>query len=705
LNRLTAEGGLSRNSGAGGGEEIIHLQRLVVEQCPLSVIITDSKARIIYVNPAFVERSGYSVDEVLGRNPKFLKSGKTDPAIYAEMWATITRGLPWRGEFKNRKKNGEHYWDYGSISPVMNAKGEITHYVALQEDVTTQKEAERELRLHSRAVEQSPTSVVITDSEGIIVYVNPTFTAITGYTFDEVIGQSPSMLKSGQTDEDVYHDLWNVIRSGKTWRGALMNKKKNGELFWEATSISAVTDPDGTITHYVAVKEDVTEHKKAEATIQYLAHHDDLTGLANRALFQSRLHDAIAQAKRTGKPFALLVIDLDHFKNVNDTLGHPVGDQLLKRAADELKRCVRETDTVARLGGDEFAVVATNLTGTADAATIADTIIRAFSRPFVVGGTEVHTGTSIGISIFPSDDESPDKLLGHADMALYHAKSLGRMNFQFFSQEMNLEIHRRRTLEVELRRAIEAGDLHLHFQPKLHCDNLDVIGVEALCRWVHPDHGAIPPDEFISVAENSGLILPLGEQVLRQACTQWRDWQSAGLPPIPIAVNLSAVQLKHLDFMTLVMRIIDETGIEPSQLELEITESMVIDNIEAAVEILRRLQENQVRLSMDDFGTGYSSLSYLKRLPIHSIKIDKSFVQDVTNDADSKFISKAIVMLGQSLNLTVVAEGVETDEQFEYFRSLGCDAMQGYFVCPPLPADQFAAWYGERFQVPQRVFA
>jgi diguanylate cyclase (GGDEF)-like protein/PAS domain S-box-containing protein len=700
-----AEGGLSKKPAPQEAEEIVHLQRLAVEQCPLSVIITDSDAKIIYVNPAFVERTGYSTDEVLGRNPNILQSGETDPALYAEMWATITRGLPWRGEFENQKKNGEHYWDYGSISPVMNAKGEITHYVALQEDITAQKESEQELRLHSRAVEQSPTSVIITDSTGTIVYVNPTFTEITGFTFDEVVGQKPSMLKSGQTEEHVYHDLWSVIKSGKTWRGALMNKKKNGELFWESTSISAVTDAEGTITHYVAVKEDVTEHKKAEATIHYLAHHDSLTGLANRTLFQSRLHDAIAQAKRTGKQFALLVIDLDNFKNINDTLGHPVGDVLLQKAAVELNRCVRETDTVARLGGDEFAVVATNLTGTADAATIADTVIRAFSKPFVVGGTEVHTGTSIGISIYPTDDESPDKLLGHADMALYHAKSLGRMNFQFFSQEMNLEIHRRRTLEVELRRAIEAGELHLHFQPKLDCDSLDVIGVEALCRWSHPDHGTVSPDEFISVAENSGLILPLGEQVLRKACSQWREWQNAGLPPIPIAVNLSAAQLKHLDFMTLVLQIVEETGIEPSQLELEITESMVIDNIESAIEILRRLQEHEVRLSMDDFGTGYSSLSYLKRLPIHSIKIDKSFVQDITNDSDSKFISQAIVMLGKSLNLTVVAEGVETDEQFDYFKGLGCDAMQGYLVCPPLPAEHFAAWYTERFPVPQRVSA
>ncbi len=440
------------------------------------------------------------------------------------------------------------------------------------------------------------------------------------------------------------------------------------------------------------------ERKKVEQQLVTLAQYDSLTGLANRTLFHARLVDAVAQAKRTGQLVAVLLLDLDNFKDVNDTLGHPAGDMLLTLVSKRLTACARETDTVARLGGDEFAVIATNVTHGDGAAALARKLIDVLAAPFTLNGQEVFTATSIGITLFPLDGKEPDQLLKNADMALYQAKAEGRGRHRFYDAKMNARAQARKTLETEIRRALESHEFRLHFQPKVNTASGELTGVEALIRWQHPERGMVLPGEFIPVAETTGLIVPLGEWVLRTACAQSAAWQEMGLPPIPVAVNVSAVQFRGTDLIHTVARAIEEAGIDPVCLELELTETTIMDETEVMTELLHRLRDLRLNVAIDDFGTGCSSLLRLKELPINKLKIDLSFVRNVTNDPANAAITKTIIALAKNLNLGVIAEGVETAEQFAFLRHHECEEVQGYYISRPLSADQFTVWYGERLQ-------
>ena len=469
--------------------------------------------------------------------------------------------------------------------------------------------------------------------------------------------------------------------------------RADGERIWIQTTVRVVNWNGARATQHWFI--DVTERKRAEQRLARLASYDVLTGIANRTTFQTELRQAIAQVGRSDRGGALLLLDLDNFKDVNDSLGHPAGDILLKHVAQRLLSRSRETDIVARLGGDEFAIVANNLTDSTGASVIAHTVEEALSKPFDLDGAKVFTKASIGITLFPEDSTNPDTLLKNADMALYQAKNGGRGKFSFYNADLNAKALRRKALESALRTAIADDGLSLHFQPKVDIARERVVGVEALLRWSHEEHGNISPVEFIPIAETSGLIVPIGDWVLRKACEQMLDWRADGLPPIPIAVNLSAEQFKRTDLVDAVGCLVSDFGIDPGWLELEITESMIMENVDSTVDALHGLHDIGVSLAIDDFGTGHSSLAYLKRFPMDKLKIDRSFVRDVVDDPDDAAIAQIIINLAKQLNLDVIAEGVETVDQIDFLRQNGCDVVQGYHYSPPVDASTFLQWYSD----------
>ena len=437
------------------------------------------------------------------------------------------------------------------------------------------------------------------------------------------------------------------------------------------------------------------ERKRVERRLTFLAECDTLTGLANRAVFHSRLADAIAQAHRNDSVMAVLLLDLDQFKDVNDTLGHPVGDLLIQQAAKRLSQCTRASDTVARLGGDEFAVVATNLAQTEDITVLARKISEDLAEPFDLDGNLISTSASIGNTVYPLDNGDPHQILKHADLALYQAKRTSRGSFHYYDAELNAQAQQRKWLENQMRTALESQQFILYYQPKVNIVGGEVVGAEVLLRWRHPECGMVGPAQFIPIAESTGLIVPLGEWVVREASKQCVAWRRQGLPPIPLAINVSAVQFRRSELVESIAEIIEETQIDPTWLELEITESMIMDRVDPMMALLHRLHEIGIRLAIDDFGTGHSSLSYLRRFSVDTLKIDRSFVRNVENDADDATIAKAIISLGKSLNLRVIAEGVETERQLDFLREHGCEEAQGFFFSRPVSADDFAGWYRE----------
>lgn len=552
------------------------------------------------------------------------------------------------------------------------------------------KKTEDNLRKLSRAVEQSASAVFITDRNGVIEYVNPWFCRITGYTPEEVIGKTPSILKSGETHPETHKRMRDTLLSGKEWTGELHNKKKNGETYWCLEVISPLKDDNGEITHFVAVTEDISERKQTEQTIRHLAFHDPLTGLPNRRLFTDRLHQAAASRHRSGNTFALMLFDIDRFKTINDTLGHDIGDALLKAVAARLLASTRQGDTLAHMGGDEFALIALEISQPEDVAYMAEKLLTILQEPFLLFGHELLITASIGITLFPNDAPNAEALVKNADIALYRAKDLGRNNFQFFTGDMNTAMMERLRLENAMRWAIERGEFMLHYQPQVNVQSRRIHGAEALIRWKHPELGMVSPAQFIPLAEETGMIVEIGEWVLRTACAQAKAWQVAGMPT-RVAVNLSARQFHHGDLADVIAGILEEIDLGPELLEVELTEGILMEDTSQTAAILEKLHTMGVQISIDDFGTGYSSLSYLKRLPIDILKIDQSFVRDIHTDPDDRAIVNAVIALAHSLKLKVVAEGVETNEQLDFLREHACDLVQGYLFSRPITGDAVLA--------------
>ncbi|MCW9015000.1 MAG: EAL domain-containing protein, partial [Gammaproteobacteria bacterium] len=556
-------------------------------------------------------------------------------------------------------------------------------------DRERRQKAEDELRKLSTAIEQSVSSIIITNAKGTTEYINPQFHLTTGYSSDEVIGHRFNLVSSGQTPPATYRDLWNTIKQGKVWEGELLNKKKNGELYWELVSISPVRNREGKIAHYISVQHDITERKALEEQLNFMAYHDELTRLPNRILLADRFEQLTSHARRSQGKIALLILDLDRFKLINDSLGHRIGDQLLIEVARRLKHIARSSDTIARYGGDEFVILVNGFTQIETLIDLAQRLIEVFAEAMIIEEHSLHVSASIGISVWPDDGDDMETLLRQADTAMYLAKDSGRGQFQFFTDELNQQISQRLRLENDLRQAMSNDELELYYQPQIQLASGTIIGAEALIRWNHPELGQIPPVQFIPLAEETHLIRPIGAWVLQSACNQAVQWIDSGHPELSIAVNVSARQLDDKDFVSQLKTILENTGLDPDRLEIEITESAVMIHPEKMLDLLNNIKQLGVKLSLDDFGTGYSSLSYLRRFPFDKLKIDRSFIMEITNKPQDAAIARSISEMAHDLNMTVLAEGVETDIQAAYVRRCCCDEIQGYLISRPLPAAEF----------------
>ncbi len=574
---------------------------------------------------------------------------------------------------------------------------ELSHTVALlQQENARRVQAEERMGLMAKVFEHSGEAIVITDSSNRILATNASFTRITGYHQEEVLGQEPRILKSGREAGSFYESMWETLLTNNYWQGELYGRRKQGDIFPKLLSLSVVRDSQGRIVNYIGNFTDISELKQAAQKIDYLAHHDVLTRLPNRISLKEKLATALEMAKQNDSHLAILSIDLDHFKCINDSLGHHMGDKLLSDVASRLAEGVRNFDIVARLGGDEYAVVLPQITSGTASAPIAGKIREDLSRTFHLENREVVITASIGISVFPHDGETAEELMKHADIAMHHAKATGRNNCQFFKREMNVVAQERFLLERNMRIALEQEEFLLHYQPQIDITTGRVIGVEALLRWQHPERGLIPPDTFIPLAEVTGLILPIGDWVLETACRQMLAWIAEGIPPLRMAVNLSAKQFEQETLPDTVRKIIVKTGLAPHLLELEITESAAMADPEATIRHLRKLRDMGVELAIDDFGTGYSSLSYLKLFPVNRLKIDRSFVKDLETDLDDAAIAAATIALAHKLGKEVVAEGVETEGQLSFLRDQQCDVIQGYLFSRPRSAGDISGYLRER---------
>ncbi|MCG6967885.1 MAG: EAL domain-containing protein [Chromatiaceae bacterium] len=567
-------------------------------------------------------------------------------------------------------------------------------------DISSRKKSEEDLKLVAGVFDNTPEAILVTDADARILRVNRAFTEITGYSAEEAVGQTPRLLRSGYHDESFYRSFWTSLNETGGWRGEIRNRNKSGEIFPAWENVSAVKNNAGRTVQYICIFSDISEKKLSEERLRKLAHYDVLTDLPNRLLFNERLDHALKRVQRSGHQLALLFLDLDHFKNINDSLGHPVGDAVLRLVAERLTRTVREEDTVARLGGDEFVVILEDLHRAEDAANVAAKLVEAMEHPFLVDGQELNVTTSIGIGLCHDASEDSTTLVKNADSAMYHAKQAGRNQYQFYKPELTVAALRRVQLGGELRRALDRGEFEVWYQPLLRLSDGVVFGAEALLRWRHPERGLVAPGTFIPLAEEQGLIGPIGDMVLETACRQLRTWLDSGMSLEKISVNVSGHQLSKGDFAATVARNLRAARLSADQLELELTESTIMERTKQSLGLMGRLKKLGVTIAVDDFGTGYSSLHYLKILPIDKLKIDRSFVQDVPQDASDVAIVRAIIALGQSLNLDVLAEGVETAEQQAFLLGEGCDEVQGYLFGRPLPPDEFVtAWKPEHSAV------
>lgn len=616
------------------------------------------------------------------------------PKLQSATRQALSTGRPYDIQVRLARPGKIQPWVQLTCQPVVD-DGQVERLVGAVQDITSRMEAEKSLRQAARVFESTAEGVVITDPDEHILAVNKAFTEITGYSEDEVLGETPRLLKSGRHHKSFYQTLWEELEQTGFWRGEIWNSHKNGDVYPELMTISAVLDDAGEVTHYVGVFRDITHIKRSEEQLAFLAHHDPLTGLPNRSLFQLRLEHCIQRAHRNGRKVALLFLDLDRFKVINDTLGHLFGDALLKQAAESLARQVRAEDTIARLGGDEFVIVLEEIGSVNDAAIFAERILTIFSRPFRIRERDLFVTASIGISIYPDDGKDLDTLLRHADIAMYRAKDLGRNAFALFEPSMTEGADDRFRLETDLRHAVERRQLALHYQPQIVLADRRLIGVEALCRWHHPELGAIPPSRFIPLAEDIGMIDQLGAWVLEESSRQLATWDRDGFRVPRLAVNLSMQQLESRELVDYVRSVLQTSEIDAQRLELEVTESMIMRDPERAVAALQELRSLGITLAVDDFGTGYSSLAYLKRLPLNRLKINRSFVEHLTTDSNDDAIVRAIIALGESLGLATIAEGVETREQADFLMEEGYAEVQGYLFGRPLPPDALAsAWSG-----------
>jgi diguanylate cyclase (GGDEF)-like protein/PAS domain S-box-containing protein len=803
-------------------EERLHLQAAALESAANSILVSDREGTILWVNRAFSDLTGYAAEEVRGRNPRLLMSGKQSKEFYAKLWQTISTGNIWHGEFTNRRKDGSLYEEEQTITPVRSGRGDITHFVAVKQDITERKRSEETLKnsenkyralfedsadanwlmneegfldcnsaalqmfgysagdrmllhpadisppnqpdgtpsrtaadqkiaaaflngkerfewLHQRKngavfpsevcltaltlsgrptllatvrditerkhaeegllfktalleaqAETTLDGILAVDESDHIVLANKQFGLHLEIPFELLSTRDDRIVLKHLTDKveapDAFIERVKYLNSHRDEKSRDELRFKNGKIFdrYSAPLVDSKRRYRGRIWYF----RDITARKLAEERVQFLAYYDALTGLPNRTLLQDRLGKALAGARRRKDKVAILFFDLDRFKDINDSLGHSVGDILLQEVAGRLKTWAREQDTVARVGGDEFLIVLTGLTDVADAAVATERIVNLMTVGFVVQGHPVNVSCSIGVSIFPEHGADVETLIKNADAALYSAKENGRNRFRFFTEDMNAQAVERLTLENSLRLALAQKELFLMYQPQMDIATGRITGLEALLRWQHPDLGLVPPDKFIRIAENSGLIVPIGEWVLRTACSQARKWQDEGVTAVSVAVNVSAVQFRQEGFCEVIRRVLHETGLAPQYLELELTESLLLANADLMLSVVQELKAMGVSLAIDDFGTGYSSFSYLRQFRVSKLKIDRVFIRDVAVNPDDAAITTAIISMAKSLHLKVIAEGVEEEAQMSFLRAHQCDEIQGFYFSKPLVVDK-----------------
>ncbi|MDX8129410.1 EAL domain-containing protein [Methylomonas sp. OY6] len=665
--------------------------RLLLKHSPIGIFHYDTDLIVTYCNEPFAAILQNSVDNVVGLDIK----GFNDGSILAALHQALNgEKVSYEGNFRPAPDAAGIVIDM-SCAPSRDGAGKIVGGIAIIRDISERKQAEEMLRISAIAFE-SQAAMIVTSPDAIILRVNRAFTALTGYEAQEVMGQTPQMLNSGRHDKGFFTAMWTSLQETGHWQGEIWNRHKNGLIVAQWLTIAAVVAPDGRITHYVGTFSDITENKDAVAEIHRLAYYDPLTHLPNRRLLQDRLGQELVAGARNGLYGAILFLDLDNFKTLNDTRGHEAGDQLLIEVARRLRTSVRECDIVGRLGGDEFLVLLSDLSADVELAAmqtkqVGEKLLDALAHPYDINGYEFHCSASIGIRLY-RDHELAEELLRHADLAMYQAKMAGRNAVRFFDPSMQALATARADLEKDLRLALSQNQFKLYFQAQIY-RNHQVVGAEALLRWQHPQRGLVSPLEFIALAEKTSLILPIGQCVLEAACTQLKQWeQHARSRQFRLAVNVSARQFRAADFVEQVRRTLDSHGVNPDLLELELTESLVLENINDTISKMHALREMGVRFSLDDFGTGYSSFSYLTQLPFDQLKIDRSFVHNIGIKTSDAVIVQTIIGMAHNLEIEVIAEGVETEAQRLFLEQHGCHACQGFLFSKPVPIDEFMAW-------------
>ncbi len=653
----------------------------------------DLQRQRLYFSPGYAALLGLQPTELTDSLEDWLERlHPEDRDPYQQALVDLVRaGRAARHDFvyRLRHADGGYRWFQARGSLLLDRHGQPERLIGTASDITQRRRDDEHLRQAAAVFDATQEGVLVTDSEQRIVHVNPAFTHITGYSADEVLGQTPSLLQSGRHDAAFYRVLWHALENRGAWSGEVWNRRKNGEVYPQWHCIRAIRDDKGVVSHYVAVFSDISALKRSQHELDYLAHHDPLCNLPNRLLFIERVENAFERALRENRQAALLLLDLDHFKLINESLGHHVGDELLKAVGERLAARLDKSITLARLGGDEFGLLYEPCGSAEQAAGVAQQVLDTLSEPFLHHDQELYVSASIGISLFPEGLESASQALRNADSALFKAKSSGRESCAFYDQALTDYARQRVELVAALRHALQHDQLRVHYQPLLCLESGGLLGAEALVRWQHPQRGLVPPGLFIPIAEESGLIGAIDAWVLEQACRQMVAWQQSGLAMRFIAVNVSSRLFSRGELDRQVAEVLQATGLAPQCLELEVTESAVMDNPDAALALLERLRGLGVRLAIDDFGTGYSSLARLKRLPVDKLKLDQSFVRGLPEDLDDAAITRAVIALGHSLELKVLAEGIEQPEQMAFLRQLGCDYGQGYHFGRPMPAAAF----------------
>lgn len=678
-------------------DQLLRKLSLAVNQATESIFMTDPKGCIEYVNPAFEKLTGYSAAEVIGKTPAFLYSGNHDSNFYLQLWQTIVSGKVYAGTFVNRHRNGQLFYEEQVITPLKDEQGNITHFVSTGRDITARIRAEEERGRLTAILDATPDLVAIAEPQGRLRYLNESGRRLLELGAEEDVSRyTMQELFVTDSNQQSFAEILTTAQQNGIWSGeTLLQTSRNKELPVSQV-VLAHRQSKNSVEYLSTIARDISERKRFEAELQHQATHDRLTNLPNRFLLLDHFASALKNAQRHNYNVAVLFIDLDNFKRINDSLGHTAGDILLEQIAQRLQCCMRANDTVARHGGDEFTIVINELKAPENILDVLNKLYTAFKHPVIIHNHEVYVTFSIGIALYPHDGDRIEDLLRHADIAMYRAKSKGPNQYCFYASDMNIRGHELLALEGDLRRALEQDEFVLHYQPQIDLRNNRVIGTEGLIRWQHPVRGLVPPGDFISLLERSGMIIPVGEWVLRQACQAHRNWRALGFNDIRVSINVSATQFNDVDLLDKIRRALREEHMPGHVLEMEITENILMRDPVGAAEVLEAINGLGVRIAVDDFGTGYSSLAYLKRFPLDTLKIDQTFINDLAHDAGDAAIVEASISLAHKLGMEVTAEGVETERQLEFLRTHDCDLVQGYYFCRPLPMTELTSLLHEK---------